>query len=262
MATFMYIEEPTGGGLDTPSGLLFYIDPSDSNSYSGSGQTLAALDSDGSAITAYDMWLGADDSSSTDDPTFSTNKFTFDGGDYFNFKTLPDFFKNLHAQDGSNWWFAIAFKTATADATWSIAGQNGGQAGGGLGIYHSGAGDGRLTLLTNNAADTTTRSAILGSEGRFSNTTEHLLIITADVSETTSNVKSKVDSAAIATNDLTFQNEGETSNLGFYLCGLAAGFHFTSGMEFYGAAWGNEFASDADIADIKTWMEDITGKTF
>lgn len=69
---------------------VFDLDATQSDSYSGSGQTWANLTSspaDGESQTAYDFFLGADGTSSTDDPTYTGSGqsayFSHDGGDFF-----------------------------------------------------------------------------------------------------------------------------------------------------------------------------------
>jgi len=68
-----------------------------------SGQTFANLvtaPADGTAQTAYDFWLGTDSGSAANDPTFATNKFTLDGGDWFTIKANTTLINDLHKTTG------------------------------------------------------------------------------------------------------------------------------------------------------------------
>jgi hypothetical protein len=89
----------SGQGLElVVSSTCCDLDATLSGSYGGSGQTwtnLTTTPADGTDQTEWDAFLGADISVSTDDPTFtgsagdSAAYFSFDGGDYFQFKAPP-----------------------------------------------------------------------------------------------------------------------------------------------------------------------------
>lgn len=113
-----------------PPSTVFQIDAAIPASYPGSGQTwfnVCKRPADGLAQSAYDFWLGRDGLSGTDEPTFSANKFTLDGGDFAEVKNTQDFFRNQIRTDLTNsWWVASAYMIASAASTQSILGTTNG----------------------------------------------------------------------------------------------------------------------------------------
>ena len=82
---------------------------------------------DGLEQSAYDFWLGRDGLSGTDEPTFSVNKFTLDGGNFAEVKNSNDFFKkNLRTDIGGAWWIASAYLVGAFDTTQTILGTTNG----------------------------------------------------------------------------------------------------------------------------------------
>lgn len=80
------------------------LDATIASSYT-SGQTFANLvtaPADGAAQTAYDFWLGTNNGSAANDPTFATDKFTLDGGDWFTIKANTTLVNNLHKTTGGS----------------------------------------------------------------------------------------------------------------------------------------------------------------
>lgn len=83
---------------------------------------------DSASATDYDFFLGADGTSSTDDPTFNGSVgdnaafWTFDGGDFFDLVTGSNttLLDELHITTaGADFWVACAFNKS--DATWADA---------------------------------------------------------------------------------------------------------------------------------------------
>lgn len=109
-----------------PPSTVFQIDAGVASSYPGSGQTWANMrehPADGSVKTAYDFWLGRDNTANSEDPAFSVNKFISDGGDFCEIKTTTDFIRNQFRSDLTNsWWSAAAFFIASASASQSFYG--------------------------------------------------------------------------------------------------------------------------------------------
>ena len=85
--------------LDLTSNLRLVFDAGSSKSYDGSSQTWTNL------VTAEeDAWRGANDSATTDDPTFngtsgnlsSSEYFSYDGGDHHRLKSSPTWLDSFH----------------------------------------------------------------------------------------------------------------------------------------------------------------------
>lgn len=107
----------------------FDVDATVSASYGGSGQTFSNLvvaPADGVAVqTDYDFTLGANDTPSTDDPTFTGTAgdpaafFAHDGGDFFqiaggNPAWLDDLFKDMSGtSSGTTGWFSSVIHIGT-----------------------------------------------------------------------------------------------------------------------------------------------------
>ena len=96
------------------------LDATISDSYSGTGQTWANIETtpaDSAAQTDYDFHLGASGTATTDDPTFtgtagtSNAYWAMDGGDHFEIKSYTATQSvpyHMHRTDTSKpWWFAI-----------------------------------------------------------------------------------------------------------------------------------------------------------
>lgn len=118
---------PEAGPSYTPLGdivasTVFDVDATIADSYT-SGQTWANIEptpADGAAQTDYNFFLGATNSATTDDPTFTGSAgdpgayFALDGGDFFAKTTInTSFINSLHkTTGGSDFWIAIAFRIA------------------------------------------------------------------------------------------------------------------------------------------------------
>ncbi|MCK6417900.1 MAG: hypothetical protein L6Q57_03050 [Alphaproteobacteria bacterium] len=109
-----------------PASTVFHIDATVPASYPGSGQTWTNIinaPSDGLAKSAYDFWIGRDNTANSEDLTFSSNKFISDGGDLAEIKSTTDFIRNQFRSDLTNsWWSAAAFLIASASASQTFYG--------------------------------------------------------------------------------------------------------------------------------------------
>jgi hypothetical protein len=115
----------SGGGdgslQSVVSSCCYDLDSTQTDSYGGTGQTWANLvesPADGANQTDFDVYLGADGTASTEDPTFtsgSPDHFLHDGGDYFIGKNSPPgIINDMHkTTSGNAWWSLIAAKTAS-----------------------------------------------------------------------------------------------------------------------------------------------------
>lgn len=111
---------------------LMDLDATQSDSYGGSGQTWANLNTapaDSSGQTEWDAWLGVDGSASADDPAFvgtagtTGAHFLLDGGDHFLMKSLPTFLSKIHRSSGANA-FTIIFAGDLIDTSHRLFGNN------------------------------------------------------------------------------------------------------------------------------------------
>lgn len=162
---------------------------------------------DGAAQTDYDFYLGADGSASTDDPTFDTDKFTFDGGDHFqivsgNTPLLDDWHHNA---SGSDWWIAMAFQLNSVTGQQFLFATNyGAVAADGAHIRANGT-DVRLVLNDDGTIDNQVIESAALSTG-----TDYLLIVSADKS--TGSVRSWLNTTTASSHTYTFQTAGSASH--------------------------------------------------
>lgn len=261
-----------GGGasyLDSViSSVCCDLDATISASYGGSGQTwanLIASPADTASQTAYDFYLGADGSSSTDDPTFTGSAgdaaayFACDGGDYFTLKTLSSAVPTLWNLQKSNqtFWFASAFKTPTS-GTWSAT----------RGFF----GDAWTTsnkgfLCYSNTAESLNIGIAHGSgvvtqnqgTALFANDTDYLLIVSVDTTTTTNNVKSWINTTTATTNSKTYTATATDADGNFHVgalsnAGTVQGIA-QSGVRIYHFSCGNEFLDDTKAGNIFAHLE-------
>jgi hypothetical protein len=112
-----------GGGdgslQDVISSACMDLDATQSASYTDPSQTWANLvtsPADGSAQTDYDFFRGVDGTASADDPIFSTDKFTTNGSDFFNFKKntvasgRPAALNTLLNTSTGKWWSIVTLE--------------------------------------------------------------------------------------------------------------------------------------------------------
>jgi len=116
---------------------VYFVDAGLSASYAGTGQTFAnALGN-----TDYDFWLGNNNASANNDPTFNgvagsnTNAeyFSGDGGDYFTIKSNSTFINSLHKENAVFTWYGF-IKMPTGAVNGMLCGDTGSSAGL-VGIY-------------------------------------------------------------------------------------------------------------------------------
>lgn len=112
----LMVTQHAGFGATTPNptSLEFYLRANTLTSYDSGidGQkwrNIHTTPTSGASQSAYDVYRGASNASSTDDPTFngsegagnSSNYWSFDGSDYFKSLMMPDFVKNMHKASAS-----------------------------------------------------------------------------------------------------------------------------------------------------------------
>lgn len=237
------------------------LDATISASYGGSGQTwanLIASPADGSAQTGYDFHLGTDDSSSTDDPTFSGSPgddaafFSHDGGDWFALKNIANAItiKNAHRTDQAGVWMAIALRPFLPTSYYfgnSFSSSTAGMRFTDLG------GDLDIDILISNGSS----NAILWDLGSISNGEDLLAIFSWDGTSTSNNTRLWLNSTTKIENSLSLKTS-TTSATTIFNVGNAnndSASAIRNGSRVYHFSCGNAFIDDAVAADIFTHLE-------
>lgn len=240
------------------------LDATISASYGGSGQTwanLIASPADGSAQTGYDFHLGIDDSSSTDDPTFSGSAgdaaafFSHDGGDWFTLKNIANAItiKNNHRTDQAGVWMAVALRGAgitTGSLTYFGNSFNATTAGMRL-TDLSVSGD--IDILISNGS----QNAILFDLGSYTTDGELLIIFSWDGTSTSNNTRLWLNSTTKIENSLTLKTSTTSATTIFNVGNSnnnSSGI-FDVGTRLYHFSCGNAFIDDADAALIFAHLE-------
>jgi hypothetical protein len=197
-----------GGGLSgdylngVVSGMEFEWDASETASYSDPSATVANLigsPASGASQTAYDMWRGAAETVDGDEPTFSTNTFSFDGGDLLQAKAAnTTFMQNINLSTSAcTIVMVVGIGTSLLNNDYFFA--SGTAANGGLLIGTRS--DGSLRILQNSGGS----SLISDFAGVLSTSSTHLLVISIDGPN--SRIDLWADSTTIASNTgLTFDS--------------------------------------------------------
>jgi len=220
-----------------------------------SGQTVANLvtaPADGEVQSAYDFWLGTDSGSAANDPTFATDKFTLDGGDWFTIKANTTLIKDLHkTTGGAAHTFFIAGKftargvAINGQAIYGTGGRNAAKHGTAVGNGFFGTAN---TYQRNNSGAAVASDTQGGSA--FADGTYKVLAFTYEPS--TKATKAYINSATPYTSTVGFYNS--TTDASDALQVGAAG---SGESPLYAAAeikgWGmcNAVISDADFTAIR-----------
>lgn len=208
--------------------------------------------------TGIDATLGANDSVATDDPTFSTDKFTVDGGDFFNTSSFAGtIVEDWHKSANTGWTFIVAGKFPTAGTIWFTGNTVGGGANNGVYIYKDASE--RIRFSTTNSG--AVNGVYTGAIGSVPNDVELLFILSVNNSSGSirywSNSRTKVsDTYSISTATGT-----ATGTLSF--AGVDGGaVKSATGAEFRAFALGSGFIDDAEAADIIDFYNEDLGITY
>ena len=252
------------------------LDATISASYAGSGQTwanLIASPADTAAQTAYDFYLGINNTATTDDPTFtgsagsSSAYFAMDGGDYFTLKSLtssvPTFW-NL-ARSSQQFWFAYAFRTPTT-GTWSATQGFFGNAWTTTNVgtlYYSTTAEPAIFGIAN---DVGANTQTVAPNSTFLNSTDYLCIISVDTSTGTNNVRSWVNATTASTFSKTWATTTNDPDGNFHIgalsnAGTVQGIA-QNGVRIYHFSCGNAFINDTTAAAIVSHLNTRHGRTY
>lgn len=239
-----------------------------------SGQTwanLIASPADSAAQADYDFHLGANNTATTDDPTFTGTAgnaaayFSHDGGDYFTAKTFsaaPTLY-NMHKSgtSGQQWWVAIAGRfIGTNNKSWWGSSWLSGD----IGFYwysrplnHS--------LYRGQSGSLDLAVSYGGAELDFTSGDDVLLIVSADTTATTNNIRAWSNSTTPVIDSFNFGNNNETANnifrIGATDSGSPTSFIANTSRVYHFSA-GNEFLTDAKAADIFDHLETRHSRTY
>lgn len=236
------------------SSSVYDIDATQAASYGGTGQTLSNLvasPADGALQTAYNFYLGANNTATTDDPTFtgsagdSAAYFALDGGDYFsNAAAISSFMKSINkTTGGSSHWLAFAFRFAQNDLTQVIFSTTTSTAIPGILISSSGT----ENIQYAQRGDTASVSSA-APVSTLVNGSDYVAIFSVEPS--TNTIRRWVNTVTKTQSTLTF-NTCVTDGLGISIgAETDAGNKMASGTRWYGWSAGNAFIDDAEAALI------------
>lgn len=253
-----------GGAAHTPMGGIVSsccadLDATVSDSYSGSGQTWANIETtpaDSAAQTDYDFWLGATSSATTDDPTFtgsagsSSAYWAMDGGDHFEMKSFTSTQSvpyNQHRTDTSKpWWYAICvYIPAGAKRAFFGCGYQSGHTGSYLWQDEAGG-------VWYVPAPTALDSVALTSDSITANTPT-CVIVSGDNSLTTNNLKSWHNTKTGTTYSKTWTTNTGAPSYGFCVGAATTATAYDqmlNGSRLYAWSCGNELLDDTKAGNI------------
>ena len=240
------------------SSTIFDLDSRITESYGGTGQTwanLVASPADSSSQTDHDRTLGADDSSSTDDPSFvgtagdSAAYFAHDGGDWFNGTVLTDFMKDIH-KDADDFWFSVRVWVGSSGASLFIANQTLNTVPG-ISINLTKIFGIAWGLVLNQRGDTGTSSLLQSTDADITEDAYNTLIYTYSASTNTFNVYVNGTKYSFPLTMNASTTDGDANRFQR----TVANTFVTNGTRSVQFGGGNSFLSDTAAADIKTFIE-------
>jgi hypothetical protein len=243
---------------------LFDLDATLTSSYGGSGQTwanLIASPDDGSGQTAYDFFLGATNSATTDDPTFTglANDvgayFSFDGGDLFQIAAgNTTKLANLHKTTGGGpFTIVVAGRSEGTVGTNGICGNIAGGGGAGAGFRISST---QLTAVHSDGTTVRTSDATIS----LSANTIYLAAVAVDYTSTTFKTAFNARTFTSGT-----QNKGTVTATAttFQLASIGNGAtKMRNTHRMYGIYAFNKLLSDADLSAVVDVLNSRHARTY
>lgn len=236
-------------GLSTS--LSFCLDAGDANSYAGSGQQWSDVSGQGNHY-----YRGADNTATTDDPTFAgtagglseSDYFSFDGGDYFSPVGSPTF-DDGWSKDGGVFSVAVVFYSAASGSARALIGNAGATGHDGV-LVRINTGD---TISLYHDTDNS------GAAGQIIKTTTATItaakpnLVIATLDETVPQVRIKVNRAAVETFSTTasaLTNNPAILSIGSFGAGTQK---LGNGDRIYGAmAWSGRYFTSAEMDAFAT----------
>lgn len=247
---------PTSMG-DIVASNVFDLDARLTDSYPGTGETWFNLNpspADGDTQSNLDFWLGKNGSAGTDDPTFSTNKFTTDGGDCFSLKSNTGASRNptikaLGRTDSSQATFffdcRIGASILNNDYMFGVGTSNSGNCFFSIGTEADG--DLRILVFNDNGTGTSVNSLIISVPAGLTINTDYILGVAVDFTNSTNNIRVWVNSStAIVQSQAFATNTADTEDGCFILARPSSAKdtpqqHMPNGFEISGICGFNAF---------------------
>lgn len=258
-----YMYTAPGGGSPAPMGdsvasTVFDLDATVATSYGGSGQTWSNYEgtpADSSGQTAYDMYLGATSSATTDDPAFTGTAgsasayFLIDNADgsndEFSLKgSVTSFIQAMHKQGTgeTNWWLAFTFRYKDDGALQYLFGTT------------SGGSRPYLEISISNTDKINVRqwpasgSVLITSTGGLTDGNDYLVVVTRDsAADDTLIYISSATEESFLTNTWTTNTTNGTDMIFSRIPGSGYG---AVGTRWYGVSGGNAFIGDTEFNAI------------
>lgn len=201
--------------------------------------------------------LGGSDVVGGDDPTFATDKFTFDGGDFFD---CADFtgtiVEDWHKSTNTGWTFIVAGKFPSSGTTWFAGNTAGGGDKNGVYLFKDTGNRLQIQLVSTSGNVNYTSSA-----NTITPAVEALLIVS--VNPSTGGIRYWFNSATktAASVSWTTNTGAATGEISF--AGVDGGVVKTAnGTEIRAFGLGSGFIDNEEAADIISYYEADTGLTY
>lgn len=262
-----------GGGATSPyldgvlDSVVFELDATVSDSYSGSGETwvnLISSPADGSAQTDNDFYLGGAATTDGNEPTFDTDKFTVDGADFFSIverdpaNIAPSLLNITNTTSSQFYFFTVLHIGATLDNNDYFFGSGTSNAGNTLlSIGTQSNGDLRIIVVN----DTDAGIVHVAAAAALSINTTYIIGVSVDLTSSTNNVRAWVNSTTSSLSSLASSANTEATQGGAMLMARTGGTvssstqNMPSGDWMRWAAFGNEFIDDTQAASIIDHIE-------
>lgn len=246
---------------------IFDLDSTQAESYSGAGVVwfnLVRHCADGSAPSAYNMLRG-NGSTPTNLPSFIGTAGTqdaywlMDGNDYFMAQSgvHTAFTQSLHISGTSNWWFAIAMRTAADDSNTSglITTQNGATQPG-IRIVHTAS----EVLSLVQRGDSTTNT--LNTTAVMAGGTDYVILVSRNQADSKTAFYLNSTTPDIYNQTFTPATTPATNCLMFGVLAASMTGYIDNGARIYTMAMGNSYLTASDAGKILTHLRTRHGRAY
>lgn len=242
---------------DIVSSCVMDVDATVSDSYGGSGQTWANIETtpaDSASQTDYDWFLGTDGTSDTTDPTFTGTAgdsgayFNYDGGDFNNLASGANttLLTNLHkASAGNAWTHIMCIRTPAAGFTLSnsiLANMGAGASRRGIRYYIDSSGNIGFQTRGTSSNVTTNITTTLAAD------TDYMIAVGYDHDNT--DIVYAVNSKTISTTNHTATGTDDASNPTRFGQLIGGGQTLESGFRVYGMYLFNTALTSGNLSDV------------
>lgn len=262
---------PPASILETIASNVIDIDATLTASYAGTGQiwsNYCPTPADGSAKSAFDMYLGDSSSSNATDPTFNGSAgspsayFSLDGGDYFSLASGvggPNFIKQLHQEGAAinGVTLAMAFRYVDSGSAQNLAGNNSSSSTGNAGFRWGISSSDAENFLRNTGAASNSNNTVT-SALTLVNNTDYLIALTYDRLSATRAVKMSINGATFTAQTAPAALTGNTVDSDkLFTIGSSRGASGTmaNGTRIYAFSAFNAVLSDSELAALAAIYE-------